>query len=349
MGGCGAGGMPLYNAVVNEGDQTVTAFDGLGGAKAYAATPGSCKCPLTASTVNGLICPEQSLNYATYVTGAFGSVSNFLNKPGMKIVSDAAKLWNSTIGEAITTITEPIVNLLQKAPGYSAIEGAITSAADSIFSDLASYIYPAWINDNMTGGDNFVATDGGARVVANDYAEKVMGGQPLTLQQQTAIETQADIIQEQTFKNKPLYARLFDKEDTHSLVTRLALAIPDDFHATGTNIFSKLISDPFTKIIKGFGAIFAGHTAFATAPAVADPFSITHFGIPLDNPVYNQDPEGYFATRCDSSTHTEEWNKNVKINPALGIPEHTTSDPCLLINEAASAGGGLYDSSLVGK
>jgi hypothetical protein len=360
MGGAGAGATPLYNAVINDGGQTQTAFlNGIFGAKTYAADndpnhTSAYKCPVSGKILDPsgkdgqLICPEQSLKYATFIAGAFGSISDFLNKPGMKVITDVSNFISGVVSDIFGAISQPLVDLVQAIPGYDSLMNKISAAASAIMDDLSQYIYPNWINDNQSGATNFIATDMGARVVANTYMETEARGQPLTPEQQFAIESDANALDEINFKNKPLYARIFDKEDPHSFVTRLSLALPTDFRTNMADIFTGLISDPFGKLMRGFGAIFSGQKAFAAPKILADPFGLTHYGFPLDSAVFRDDPEAFQQTSCANNDHTVVWDSHVRVNQDTGLVEHTQSDSCGILMEGVQYGGGIFDSKLVG-
>jgi len=359
MGGAGAGAVPLYGAVVNDGGQTQTAFlNNVFGAKTYAADNDpnhteAYKCPVSKDILDPsgkdgqLICPEQSLKYATFVAGAFGSISDFLRLPGINVITTAADFISGVVGDFFGAITEPLVKLVQALPGYDSMMQKISDAAGDILSNFTEYIYPNWINDNQSGATNFVATDMGARVVANNYMQNEARGQPLSPEQKFAIESDANMIDEIQFKNKPLYARIFDKEDPHSFVVRLSLALPTDFRSEMGSIFTGLISDPFGKIMRGFGAIFSGQKAFAAPKILPDPFGITPYGFPLSSPVFKDDPEITQAS-CTNKDHSTEWNKHVTVNEDTGLPEHQQQDACGILMQSVEVGGGLYDSKLVG-
>jgi hypothetical protein len=360
MGGAGAGATPLYNAVVNDGGQTQTAFlNGLFGAKTYAADNDpnhtqAYQCPISKKILDpsgkdgNLICPEQTLKYATFVAGAFGSISDFLNLPGIKVITDAANLITDTVGDLFKPISQPIADAVQKLPGYDSMIKKVQDAADSIMENFADYIYPNWINSNPSGGTNFIATDFGGRVVFNNYMENEARGAPLTAKQQFSIESQQDTFDEINFKRRPLYARLFDKEDPHSFVVRLSLAMPLNFRSQMGSIVTGLISDPFGKLMRGFGAVFASQKAFAAPKILDDPFGLTHYGFPLDSAVFKDDPELTYDSSCSNKDHNIEWNSHVTENPDTGLPEHRQADACGILTEGTAYGGGLFDSKLVG-
>jgi hypothetical protein len=107
---------------------------------------------------------------------------------------------------------------------------------------------------------------------------------------------------------------------------------------------------------KSFGSIFA-HKAFAAATPQADPFGITQYGYPANDPIFNEDPETVWeqnncsvdANNNDSSALTQQWNQAAAANvdPNTEEPVNNTTDPCLLLESAVGATGGVYESSLM--
>jgi len=122
--------------------------------------------------------------------------------------------------------------------------------------------------------------------------------------------------------------------------------MPVDVRTNMGGMVAGLMSNPFGKLMRGFGAVFAGQTAFAAPKILPDPFGITWYGIPPDNAVFREDPEAYYASACSTTDHSTEWNKHVTLNPETGLMEHQQADTCGILNEAIMSGGTLYDGNL---
>jgi hypothetical protein len=363
MGGADAGTTPLYNTIINDGNGQTTAFNSLFGAKTYAATaddPTETKayhCPITDKILDPsgkdhvVICPEQSLKYAGFIGNAFGSISNFLNLPGISVITSAANLISGTVNAISGAISDKIAKLVEKIPGYDSLLNTISSAATPVFGSIVKYIFPSWLSNNNSGGTNFIGTVLGGDATANSYLENVLRAGVITPKQKASIVNDATEMEEIQFKHKSLYARIFDKEDTHSFVTRMSLALPTDAKTNFGSMAAQLISDPFSKLMRTFSAAFAGKRAFAAVEAdnMEDPFGLPQHGIPLEDAVFHTDPEVYYSSRCADSGHNAEWNSHVVIDPDTGLNVHQNSDPCGLIDEGVQVGGGVFDSSLAGQ
>ncbi len=356
-GGASAGATPLYNAVVNDGYQTTTtAFGGVfASASAASSTDdpyhlNTYVCPLTQQFVPAgqLICNEQTLNYANYVLKTFGSISGFLNSPGINLLTQSAKLWTEATNTVYGTLTGPIVDLLMKFPGFTALQNQIIGNIEGLFKSLTGVI-PNWISDNMNGGDHFIADFGGALASYNDYSENNLGGQPLSLAQRTAMINDQAQVDQKSFQMQPIMARIFDQNDIHSLVSRMSLALPYDFKPNIASMFTNLLTNPFGRIIHSLAMVFSMPNAWAadTGKTTVDPgYGITVYGIPIDNAVYSTEPTVYWDSNCTNDEHTKAWNASVKISTVTGLPEHTAADTCRFADQSSRAGAGYRDSNL---
>jgi hypothetical protein len=127
--------------------------------------------------------------------------------------------------------------------------------------------------------------------------------------------------------------------------------------ATGSDLQSSVVgifTHPLS-IFNGLASIFS-KPALA-APAV-DPFGVSQYGYVKDDPnltAANQDSETYWAQNCSTDGSSLDWTKPVNsawenstvTNQNTGMPENTTTNPCLLIQAAAGSDGAIFDSSLL--
>lgn len=268
--------------------------------------------------------------------------------------------WHDTAGQII----EPLINAFSYiadvswVPGYDALLGHISSAAEPIISSFTDWIIPSPFSDNMSGGRTFDMMAGGADVSGNDYAQNGLGGKALSPQQALTIlneQTQQDV---QNYKSQSFFARMFDTNSNYSPATKLATAMPSSWSSAGQTIAS-LFSNPFGKLGHGFASLFSPSHVFAAATAQADPFGITQYGYPSDDPRLadaNADPEKYWDENCSADGTTLDWSKGTNAawqdnetttDANTGMPKNDTTNPCLLIQAAVGSAGGLYDSSLL--
>jgi hypothetical protein len=198
---------------------------------------------------------------------------------------------------------------------------------------------------------------GGADQTNSDFSQNVLGGRKLTQQQAAAILAEQNQQELQSYKNQPLLARITDTDSNYSVVSKLAMAMPDSAKSAGSSITAALFTNPFAKISSIFSPVFSlGHAqAASTFP---DPFGISQYGYPSDDPSLasaNQDPEAYWTQNCSSDGTTLDWNvgDNAKwintatVDPDTGLPEDDTTDPCLLIEASVGSSGAIFDPSLL--
>lgn len=113
------------------------------------------------------------------------------------------------------------------------VQGAIIDGALGIFGTSTQRIMDAIvgffagdaINSFAQGADFGNLANLGARLSANESAI-AMGGTVLTDAEVVELKQERDQEQDYRFRQKPLYARLFDSQDTHSLVSRVLLQNP---------------------------------------------------------------------------------------------------------------------------
>lgn len=330
----------------------------VGGLSAQESGSSSYKCndgnPLPAGQ---LVCQEEVLG------GDTSAVTDTINGVlgGLGPLKDLASFWDSTAGtlirpfiKAATYITEEALN---RVPYYSDLVDKISDAAQPIISSFTDWAIPSPFSDNMSGGRTFHMMAGGADVSGNDYAQNGLGGKALSPEQVAAIvneQTQQNI---QDYKSQPFFARIFDTNSEYSLVSRVAVAMPSNWGSAWQTIAS-FFSDPFGKLGRSFMSIFISGHAFAAGAAQPDPFGITQYGYPSDDPNLadaNADPEKYWTENCSEDGTTLDWSKGTNaawedtavVDDANGQYKNTSTNPCLLLQAAVGSAGALYDSNLL--
>ncbi|HVX58737.1 MAG TPA: hypothetical protein VG964_03310, partial [Candidatus Saccharimonadales bacterium] len=306
----------------------------------------------------------KALRAVTSVTsGLFGFILE--HTPGYSKLVDY-------IGNAVQPLLDAFVNYLIPSP-FGNVRGADGAGSDKTAPStsvtlLSKFIDPAYAASSdtdsgyMSGGRVFDLIAGGADAAGNDYAHNGLGGQALTPEQTATIVNEQLNANYQQYQQQPLLSRLFDSSSDYSLVSRMALAMPSTSGGMLRSIGS-IFSNPFGKLGSVFGFITSPSHAFAAASVSSDPFGITQYGYPATDPTLaaaNRDPEAYWNQNCSSDGTTLDWSKPVNAKwqdvgiktdqtSPDGMPENTSTDPCLLIQAAVGSAGGLYDQSLLGQ
>lgn len=323
-------------------------------AASSASTTSNYTCDNGSKLAKGLsICPEESLVTSNFLT----SFSDEFKKDLAPLVG-VADFWNSTAGKVLHGIGNIIGGVVDKViPGP--VKDAYASLADKVFEKVGDTLLPSPCTENESGARTFNCMAAGADVAGHDSAAYNIGGKQITQQQAAAIETEQENYEREAFDQQPMFARLFDTNNTRSLVSRLAMTVPISRAAAIQGSFGGLLRNPFEVISKSFGAIFSSPRAFAATPQ-ADPFGIPQIGIPVDDPVYSMDSDILTDDYCaqlnkawavhDIETRpdgTQIDHGDIPTDPATGSDVHHYVNPCLLNDMAITSAGGFFTTDVI--
>jgi len=355
----GGGGMmasPLYQQMFGEPVATTASLTNILNPTAYAATSGTETSNFVCNDGNEIpagstVCPEVGFGAFSTAAQIALNVSEFANSAALGPLRALSDIWSGTIGAVFDWFGDVLGSLV----------GSVT---DAIVPDSVKESMIAWIQDNITnkffvdpiggtgnpsGARIFELAALGSEVMGNDSAQYVQGGAVLTDEQANAVMA-AMLQEDQTaFDAKPLYARLFDGQDSHSLISRVALMVPSNTSSAARSMGSVLLQ-PFNLLSHGFSALFTIPKAKAAYTPTTSPFGLPRMGYALNDPVFSiTDPEAYWAEHdCGRANLKQEWgNKATEIDPNTGVPLQRTTEPCMLIRSAVADNGGMYDTSLL--
>jgi len=305
-----------------------------------------------------LICPEEVLGGADLpIVNAIDEILKDLGP-----LKDLADFWNSTAGKPIRAAVNAFSTItsffLSHIPGFDKLVSLITAAAEPVIKAFTDWLIPNPFSDNASGGRTFDLAAGGADQLNSDYSQNALGGRKLTQQQAAAILAEQAQQNYQAYRSESLLARITDTDSNYSVVSKLAMSMPDSAKSASGSITAALFTNPFAKISGIFAPLFSLGHAQAAASTFPDPFGISQYGYPADDPglaAANQDPETYWAQNCSSDGTTLDWSvgDNAKwidsatVDPDTGLPEDDSTNPCLLIEAAVGSSGALYDSGLL--
>jgi hypothetical protein len=355
-GTAGAEQTPLYSYLVDKGSIT--------GSSNYKCSDGN---PPAGGSIDKAACQEEKPGQGNDIANY---IHNVLNLPGLNLITAIANIWNGTIGSIlnflgsfISWVTSPVIGLADKAcnapvilqgpfQAYCASKDLIKKGAAQIANAVTNFLIPNPFGSNMSGGRTFDMVAAGADVSGNDYAHNGIGGQTLTNQQVATIMNRQEQQQKAQYDHQSLVARMFDTSSSYSMVNKMAMAMPTSSADLRTSVAS-LFTNPFKHFSNIFGSVFS-HASAATA--AADPFGVTQYGYPADDPIFQTDPQAYWDQNCadDPSNAYQKngdnsWNQAASqtLDPVTGMPTNTTTNPCLLIKSAVGSDGAVFDSSLL--
>ncbi|MBI4033885.1 hypothetical protein HY379_02700 [Candidatus Saccharibacteria bacterium] len=390
-GTAGAEGTPLYQSIIGNAEQK-TLFANILAPQASAAEPYICH--------NGqpvqrgeLVCNEDKL----FVPGQLStSLKEFKKTPGWGLLAGSASFLNDTVNGLVGALIDAIPDVITDPIGK--ILGKITSAAGNLVGKLAGYtglgdVIKGFLSklvlgetffstsSNMSGGRTFVNIAGGADVSGNEFAHYGIGGRELSSSEVATILHEQGQSQQTKFQQRSFFARIFDKEDPGSAVSRLALAAPSSPGFSTLSSMKSLISNPFSKIGSVFSSLFSQRVGAIPTQVVDDPFGVTQYGYPVDDPVFKEDPDDYWRKYCTTDNPdnlTVLWNqyaaditKNQNLDVAANyaymptnkvpgaypskagaklatlIPGWTGTNGCLLIQAAAGSAGAIFTDEVL--
>jgi hypothetical protein len=282
------------------------------------------------------------------------------------------------IGTVVDTVCKiPIVGEICKA-----LSNAISKLVSSVlrFELLREILqkFAAWmlgvnlhmVSNNMSGARTFDMVAAGADVSGNDFAHHGIGGVALKPEQVAQNLEYARKTQLAEYNQKSFFAKLADTESPHSPIGQLALAVPTNtaaFTSSVNSAFATFIKNPFGKIADSFASLFNPRANAAGFTPGKDPFGVTQYGYPLDDPVFKADPDEYWKNYCTDETYnlTKDWNafaaKEQNWNEDTFEPENPQTgqfagrvpgniygtNGCLLIQAAVGSAGAIFTDDVL--
>jgi hypothetical protein len=347
---------PAYASINGAPTSSTNALlDSLLPGTAFAASS-SYTCPEDGKTPaqhGSVVCPAESLNYSTSSAQAVELASEAVPSQAGTL----ANAWNDTAGAAISGVSDALCSV----PGPSLICQGISSAMSVVTDPLmewgANTLFPSRVTPENDGGRNYVVTALGAASSGYQYAHRGLGAQALSDAQATLIIDKQLAEERQVFAQKPLFARMFDTESSHSFVSRLAMGMPTNALTASNNGVASLVSNPLERMSSTFASAFSktNTVSAASTRAAEKAMGVLAYGYPETHPVFSTNPEeaweSYGCANRSEDGPTAQWNRSATIPPDsdTGQAVNTTANPCLLLEEAAVSGGAAFNAELIPK
>jgi hypothetical protein len=339
----GAEASPLYHALAGGSDTsaTQTSFLGLGGTASAATSPYKCDNGNSVSA-GAIACSEEVLGQGL---GAASAISGFLNAPGMNFISKAAGVIHSPF----KVFNDFLGSLFGLIPGVNDLSKVVSGAVEPAFTWATNKLIPnPFGNGNLSGGRLFQIAGAGATVTAQDSCAQI-GCQSVTPSVFAAAINQQVGEEKIAFSQESLKNKVFDRDSSYSVVSKVAMAMPSNPSASVANLFS----NPFGGLFSGLGSVFYGAKASAGAAnmpvSAANPFNAGTSAYPAGT--IPTDPEKYWDDHnCGDTSDSgpvAQWQKAASDGPKdpdTGMPVHRTVEPCLLIKYTSGATGARYNT-----
>lgn len=364
---------PLYDHLLNPAPSAVASLINTLSPTAYAqgtlaagATANAAVTRYTCDDNNAAVpagkrlCPEESFVADNFLT----KISDFVvNSLGLAV--SAADAWTASIGRISTLmnsitgfigglVTGPLqAFLITIIPPIGAIEAKITQLTGQLLSLMASWLFPSLLYLGMSGARLFNVLASGAAFSASNFVHYGLGGALLTDAEYTRQVAEQEQQAQDEFAIKPFTSRMFDTTDSRSMVSQVALSVPTNAGVAAQNVVASLVSNPFTKLLGGFGSIFTSPKAHAAVEA--DDFGILRFGFTGNSAAITTDPETLTDAICakidtDWQAGVGQFEGTLLIDKGkTGADYHTAENPCILNDAAVGSAGAVFSDAVLNK
>lgn len=347
QGGGSAQSSPLYGAIMGGGEQKplATLFPT---AYAESTTPKATCDNGEGYPAGALICPNVAIGSPT---GTFAlvtkvAIDGITNNPVLALPGFVANAWVSVrdgIMSIFSFLEEPLSKLVD-----AITPAQLTEVIDWLKNEIFAKIFVLASTPNESGARYFETQAGGMNILTNYTAHYGLGGKALT-DQQVAEVRKADAEDKQyEYSKMSLYARIFNTENSNSLVSKVAMRMPSSPGAAQSSLIATALN-PISSLASSVDAVTTRDVSAAAKLPDKDPFGITQYGYPENDSIFIADPEAYWeSAKCDDPNNIVIWgNSTTRINEISQLPEHDQTNPCLLIRASVAANAGLYDKSLI--
>lgn len=318
---------------------------------------------------NELVCKtDESLlgaqNTGTDLLAAYGINQAFVGEMpilnGMKM-NDFSAAWRSTITVGLSWIGEIVANAASSAVGAAikAVTGFdlnewVAGVVANGVNFMMEMIVPPMVTVLSSGARITNAIFTGMAVLARDTAVSWGGGQISA--EQFAENTQQLVLQQQAeFDAQPVAQRLFDTEETRSLVSQAAMATPTTLSGLTSSI-TNFFGSPQSAIASSLSNITSGQSYAATASAATYQQYYEESGVDF---MYGYEPDDPLMTTTSFEQYEEErdctnpdaqiykdWDASGGYNNVTGEYIYTTTNGCMALKNMACNLAGEQDPTL---
>ncbi len=247
----------------------------------------------------------------------FQYVDNIVN--GARLGSTCSAL-NTGIGQAILAATDLGMAIL--SGGGSLAFTAVTTAGGAVLGqqfgdDIVKFFAGQIVDLNSLKGGEFGAVADSGKFLANNNAMMALGGRALTSAERLALINENNAKIKEEYQNKPVYARMFDIKDPHSLISKTLI---DNRKLQDTQVMANsVVSSPF-RVFNYLGSTISSLNPKTFAQTTPYDYGVDQFGFSVeerdselvDNPYENE---------------KEIHNKLPELNEEYGECFGTTIDP----------------------
>jgi hypothetical protein len=264
------------------------------------------------------------------VTSGISEVFNFV--PGLADVAKTIVQWQSALTGWIMDATglQGAIDYVSEAVG-TLIPDELMDAITAPLSKVFTRLFPPLVELASSGSRYATAmVHANAQLLAID-APIEMGGQAVSGEEYAQREVAYQQQEKEQFEQQSVFARMFSTDDSRSLVSQVALALP-----AGSN--ASVLAQPTTiasALTSSIASIFSGRSSAASASTYATYFNErggTPHTIPADDPVLSANYEEYEnAQQCSRPELYEQRAATAVLDEKTGQFTYPSTNGCMAI------------------
>lgn len=248
------------------------------------------------------------------------------------------KVASTILGPVVSTVFSGIENIPYVGDALSYAKGK----SGELMTAFLGKVFPLPVQLTSPGREKYDGLEAGGEVAASEFGKGGytetgqpygLGGKLLTSEQQASIWQNYSEQQDYEYRSDSLFAKLTNRNQPNSLVSRFIAAMPTSFSQLGQR-FMAMMSRPFSNLSLGSPAFAATNTANINT------FGIDRYGYTVDDATFTADPATYTEEYCQSAKTA--WENSKTQNPITGFDEYSVTNPCLLEFVATEAASSVF-------
>lgn len=259
---------------------------------------------------------------------------------------------NWGIDKASGALLDGALALAGKTPGVNSLITFIQGKMMELMNFIFKLIFPMVISLDSPARELLDGLFAGADVVASEFAKGGyddsgesygLGGKALTSTETAAILKEQAEQADYEYNQKKFLAQASDLSRPDSLGTQIVMSTPESLDKIPQTISSNIASLFNGSLINNLvSSLFESRPVYAAVSeaTINNPFGVTKYGIPLDDPSLSIDPDELTPEECER--FKKERKDSEAPNNITGFPEYSKIDPCLLTQVAAESAGSLF-------
>lgn len=316
-----------------------------GKAEAAAAQP-KLKCPDGSYMPdNADVCPQLIFDSGNKTLSA---ISDWINS--IPVLPQVAHII-ATLGNIVGEATGWVFQKLCDAQPFDACNKGMQQIGQWIsplFEKIGKWLIVSVLGGSMDGAYGVDLLAGGSKASYMKVNRDQLGAPAAGRATVSALQNEMKQRRIDEFHHMNMFARMFDTNNSYSLISQLAVQMPGNLQMVGTDQIASFLTNPFGRFISLMGNAFHPASAMALQrdPNAPDPFHLPDFAW-THGAVPPHPGQAWQDNHCDDPNQVADWMNRGTQNPNTGEMTTTEGNPCMLIKATAISLAGKDDPSLL--